>query len=117
MPVIWKIPLRITDYQEVSVPRGAVPLSVAVQDRVLQAWVLVEPELPRVNHPVWVIGTGRALDDTVDLGGFLGTVQNGHYVWHVFWTWDPDAAAGVPAMESAVLDIAAAATTTATGGW
>lgn len=59
---IWKFPLAITDQQEVRMPLGAVPLSVAMQGDVLCLWCAVAPDAEQVNRLVFVHGTGHPMD-------------------------------------------------------
>jgi len=81
---IWKIPLEVTDEQTVMIPTGAVPLTVQIQGDTLCLWVHVDPTLPKVERTIWVYGTGNPIPER-PYQTYLGTVQDGYFVWHVHW--------------------------------
>lgn len=84
---IWKYPLEVTNRQEVLMPKGAVILSVHVQDGSPCIWAIVNPRqgastaAPRV---IRMYGTGHHFD--VESFAFIGTflVASGTLVFHVF---------------------------------
>lgn len=94
---VYRYRLTITDEQTVSMPEGAVILSVARRDypqlpmlgvggdEPLDMWALVDPDAPVRPRRIRIAGTGHPLDD-VDQLEFLGTVQvvQGQLVFHVF---------------------------------
>ena len=84
---VFKYPLEVRS-NVLTVPFGAQILSVGQQNGQLCLWALVEPEAREVQIEITVVGTGwdikGRLSDFVD--GFLGTVQVGAFVWHVFDT-------------------------------
>ena len=63
-------------------PQGWEPLHVAMQDRQACLWALVDPDAPKVPALVQSYGMGFSLAD--DPGKFLGTAQQGPFVWHFF---------------------------------
>ena len=81
---IWKWQLEITGEQTISVPTGAVFLCVQFQRGALCVWALVQPDYPREDVTVSVVGTGHAV--SANTGPYLGTAQQvgGRLVWHVF---------------------------------
>lgn len=101
MTTIWKYKLTYKlgaplEEQELEMPMGAAPLTVQMQEDALCLWAIVNPEAPKLNHKVYVFGTGGRLPDidpTVTHRyrhgyierGYIGSVQDGPYVWHVFW--------------------------------
>lgn len=82
---IWKFPLRVADTQQVSVPRGAQILSAQVQHGALCLWALVEPDEPREDRTIVIVGTGNQAPIMTRLR-HIGTAQmaGGSLVWHVF---------------------------------
>ena len=81
---IWKFPLGV-GRNVFEMPLGARLLSVGEQQGHVVLWAAVEPLAEPCERVVWVVGTGHkhaAL--TGDLSGFVGTVQVGEFVWHVF---------------------------------
>ena len=86
MMTIWKYKLTVADTQYIAIPRGGQFLSVQMQGQDLCVWVLFNRAEPRVDRrAVHVIGTGNPIPDGLLRGtAFLGTVQCGAFVWHVF---------------------------------
>lgn len=84
MTTIWKFPLAITDEQPINVPSGFVPLSVQMQNRELCLWAKVKPGKTEKIKTVYVVGTGNPMPSEASDAVFVGTVQNGPFVWHVF---------------------------------
>lgn len=88
---IWKYELAITDEQKIEVPPGFKPLHVGAQPTRLGGlqlclWAEVNEGTGSTdNMPllVRVIGTGNAMPDMSDFG-YVGTVQMGLFVWHVY---------------------------------
>jgi hypothetical protein len=83
---IWKYPLKITDEQDVLIPRRYRARSVGLQDGGAQLvmWVHVDESFERIPVRVYVVGTGNPANVPLTTR-FIGTVQmpNG-FVWHVF---------------------------------
>jgi hypothetical protein len=88
---IWKYEIEVTDRQEIELPLGAEFLPFVAQQpgqraHMLTLWAYV----PRVEDdrmqkvPVYVVGTGNSIPDEVGQHGYLGSVQSGVFVWHVF---------------------------------
>ena len=84
MKEIWKFTLPVTDYPVVSMPKGARVLSVGVQHGEVQIWALVDPEAPKELRGFRVAGTGHPLEDEIESLRFIGLVQMGDLVWHIF---------------------------------
>jgi hypothetical protein len=85
--VIWKYHLRVDYEQEVELKRGAIILSVGVQNEVICLWVLTsnDPTVPIEPHTIYIVGTGHDADPMFHYK-FLGTVQLflGRLIFHVF---------------------------------
>jgi len=81
---VWKFPLTVADEQIIDIPRVNQPLTVQVQDRDANLWVLVDPDSPRIRVRVRIFGTGHP-GITRDML-YVGTFQmyGGNLVWHVF---------------------------------
>lgn len=86
MKVIWKYPIRITDFNSIEVPKGAEFLSAKVQNGQLTVWALVTPTAPKVNRTIRIFGTGNPTDNDFETLTFIDTVltHNDSLVWHVF---------------------------------
>ena len=56
-------------------------LTVQMQHGVLVLWALVDPLQPKEQRTINIFGTGGPAPDT---GVYIGTVQDGGMVWHVF---------------------------------
>ena len=85
MQQIWKYPIYVTDRQMLHVPVNAIPLCVQVQAGNICLWAQVEPGPLDETWDVCVVGTGQDMYnvDSV-IVGYVGTVQVGDFVWHVF---------------------------------
>ena len=83
---IYKYQLEITDEQHVAMPRGAKLLSVQVQRGVCCLWALVGEDLDADDMDstrlIRIVGTGNPTDITDE--PFIGMVQMGQFMWHVF---------------------------------
>lgn len=83
MKAVWKQPLNhgVTDFFS---PVGAKPLAVALQGDQIMLWQLVDTEAAKVGRRYMVAGTGHPLPDAILPSDYVGTVQQGPFVWHVF---------------------------------
>jgi hypothetical protein len=88
MKEIWKYELILEDYNIVSLPKGAKPLSVQVQgentDHV-RMWCLINLNEEEYEERVFrVVGTGYSIKDENIV--YIDTFQlyNGSFVGHVF---------------------------------
>lgn len=86
MMTIWKYPLEITDEQTIELPQRSEILSVQMQNGVPTIWALVDPKAPgpKVKQKIGIFGTGNPIDGVLFKQAFIGTVQQGSLVWHVF---------------------------------
>lgn len=79
---IYKYPLRWPSEQTVSMPVGAQILCAQMQMGVICLWAIVNPGTPTEDRNIRVYGTGIEVD--LEGHSYIGTVQSGPLVWHVF---------------------------------
>ncbi len=89
MTKIYKYPLAVLDAQEILVPQGAFVLSVQIQHHGgIVFWAMVDDEAGPERRTYRVFGTGQPIPDDLtnarNGSRYLGTVQDGVLVWHVF---------------------------------
>lgn len=84
---IWKFPLEISDTIRLDMPLGAEVLSVQMQDGTPTLWALVEPAMPLTAYSFRVFGTGHPVPNGAGLDVFVGTLQMGPLVFHMFKDW------------------------------
>lgn len=89
MKTIWKFPLTVTDVQIVMMPPGAEILSVEIQGGIICLWALIDVKKEtqlEVPHQIEIVGTGNPMQqiDHWLSRKFIGTVQQGQFVWHIF---------------------------------
>lgn len=85
MKTIWKYKLNVNDYNAVIIPKGAIPLSVQVQDEVVCLWCLINPDEKENEERLFrMVGTGHLIEDKKL--NYIGTFQlyNGGFVGHLF---------------------------------
>lgn len=78
---IWKYSLE----NIIEMPKGAEILTIDIQNGQMfnaQMWVKVDTENEVEKRMFEVIGTGQNFDDTNRK--YIGTYQDGPFVWHVF---------------------------------
>lgn len=79
---IWKWPL-VGALDEESMPKGTTILCVQMQTTVPTIWALVDTEQMETERRRFrIYGTGREIPS--ESGIYIGTVQNGPFVWHIF---------------------------------
>jgi hypothetical protein len=83
MKMIWKFPLRDMGPCEVPMPQGAEILDVQMQNELPCIWAMVDPHAPVEAKTFVIHGTGHVVGDDTKLS-YIGTVQQGTLVWHVF---------------------------------
>jgi len=81
---IWKFPLAVTNFQQVSMPVGAKILALQVQREQPCIWALVDPVALRENINVETFGTGHRIDSMER--EYIGTYQlvDGNLIFHCF---------------------------------
>lgn len=80
--VIFKYPLILTARQILRVPIRHMALSCQLQRDELCLWMAVDSEATLIDYPVTIVGTGHEVPK--DAGGYIGTVQMGEFVWHIY---------------------------------
>lgn len=83
MRTIWKYQLRRPS-TVISLPRGATPLCVQLQDDEPHLWIMCDPdEQEREMRTFTIVGTGWRFRWPVV---YIGTYQEDGYVWHLLET-------------------------------
>jgi hypothetical protein len=85
MKTIWKYTFEIVDVFEIEMPVGAKVLTVQLQGGQPCMWAEVNPLAPTERVQFRVIGTGHSFTPTK----YVGTIQTGMFVWHVYEGIDP----------------------------
>lgn len=87
---IWKFVLNRADRQTIKMPHGAHVISVQMQKTgpyelhgTPCLWAIVEPNEEKEDREFLFIGTGHDFDEE-DASVYIGTIQDGPLVWHVF---------------------------------
>ena len=84
MKIIYKYPIKITDYQVIEMPINSNILTVQMQKETPCIWAIVDPDnKPELRH-IRIVGTGHPINNTMI--NYIGTFQmaSGILVWHVF---------------------------------
>ncbi len=82
---IFKYQLEVTNLQTIELPQGARILSVRQQGGQIMLWAMVHPTHQTIPHTFRIYGTGHPVDENSGrTQSFLGTVQLGALVFHVF---------------------------------
>ena len=82
---IWKYSLPAPGVQLLSMPKGAIPLTVQMQARMPTLWVICDPAQACVQREMAVVGTGWPAPDIGRGVTYCGTVQApDSLVWHFF---------------------------------
>lgn len=81
---IWKYEIPIGSTFRLDMPKGAIPLTVALQGDQPCLWAIVQCEAPREPRQFVIRGTGHFFDGYE--GEYVGTFQmlGGALVYHVF---------------------------------
>lgn len=81
MKEIWKFPIEM-GANKIEMPNGAVVLTVQLQNDIPCLWAIVNPEEASNTRVFHIHGTGHPLE--VAPRDYVGTFQQGPFVWHVF---------------------------------
>lgn len=87
MQAIWKYPLAIADVQEIEVPKHSTFVAVQAQANVPTLWLRVFTGNAVEKVRIRIYGTGHE-HSSIPMSDYLGTVQIGALVWHVFGDFD-----------------------------
>lgn len=84
MTTIWKYSLKVTDQQELQIPKGGELLCVQTQADGPCLWVKVDDAQPKVNRYFAIYGTGNPIRDITQR--YIGTFQmhKGALVFHLY---------------------------------
>lgn len=85
--VIYKYELALKYKQDIELPMDYDVLSVQCQNNSIMLWAVVYPTAEKVPRRIYIFGTGEKLPDNFNeyiRPGYLGTVQQDIYVWHIF---------------------------------
>ena len=77
MKTIYKYPA----YLNVAMPIGARIIRVGQQEGSAYIWAIVDPNADTEPRNFFVAGTGAGLPDSSE---YIGTFEEGVFVWHVF---------------------------------
>lgn len=85
---IYKYPLFVNESQVIKLQRRHRVLSVGLQDNQIYLWSAVETDDALVDLEVYIYGTGHTVTGSPTTKNiqdlkFIGTVQQGPFVWHV----------------------------------
>lgn len=85
MRTVYKYPAHAGLF-DLTLPKGAELLCVAIQHGVPQMWALVDDEAPTEKRSFCGIGTGVEIPKQWKVLSYIGTFQlnNGYLVFHVF---------------------------------
>ena len=82
---VYKYPLRITDIQKVSLPKGAKILCIKNQKEVICLWALVNPDETEFEDAVLrCVGTGHPIEEPIEEYIDSVLVYGGSLVFHFF---------------------------------
>jgi hypothetical protein len=80
---IYKYPFAIESKTSISVPSGHVVMHVGLDPAgVPCVWALVEPEAPKIDIAIWVVGTGHDVPE--EACRHVGSFVQSAFVWHIF---------------------------------
>lgn len=82
MRAIWKFEVTPTDRFVIDMPKEAKLLAVQVQHGVPQLWAEVDTDNAKEYRTFAIYGTGNMLPS--DPGKYVGTFQDGIFVWHLY---------------------------------
>lgn len=85
MKTIYKYPATL-GYFRLDMPEGAEVLTVQMQGDNAVMWARVDEDRPKTTRLFALVGTGHDLKEVSDASqwGYIGTVQAGWTVWHLF---------------------------------
>lgn len=83
MKRIYKYPITVDDKITLSLPLGAKILTVQMQKTCPCLWVMVDPDLPKVERRFCLYGTGMEVKDNPF---YIGSFQmlGGDLIFHLF---------------------------------
>jgi len=82
MKAIWKFEIPIESAFSLSMPRASEIIAFQTQKNRAYIWAIVFTNMCSVLRKFEMYGTGYGLRPNP--GRYIGTIQNGGYVWHLF---------------------------------
>jgi hypothetical protein len=79
---IFKYTLTLQEYQTLNLPRNAEIITFRSQLGKLTIWAIVNTELDYVPREFQIVGTGE--DFVIANRKYIGTAEQGSFVWHLF---------------------------------
>lgn len=83
MKTIYKYPLTLSERQYIEVPVGAHFMCTQVQRGAICLWAMVNTDQQTVHYEIALVGTGTPMPH--GLWQYIGTVQQGDFVWHIYY--------------------------------
>ncbi|MCK4828256.1 hypothetical protein KA005_71670 [bacterium] len=85
MKTIYKYSIPITDFFSLNLPMGAKILAFQTQGGLPVIWAIVNPENELEEREFCIRGTGHPDNSgKLDNDIYIGTIQTGILVWHLF---------------------------------
>lgn len=85
--MIYKYPFDLDKRSfELQLPIDHKVLTVQMQIDIACMWVMLDPMCPTQKYTFYINGTGEPMQVNANgsVGRYLGTIQDGPYVWHIF---------------------------------
>lgn len=83
--VIYKYTIKLKNKQTVELPLGAKVLKFGHKGDDISLWAMVDSEeSDKLPLDVIVIGTGNAIEESLDRYEHVETIITGFYVWHIY---------------------------------
>ncbi len=81
MKKIYKYSLPKHGLNVIRMPKDSAILHVGAQGQMLCMWAPVNEDCELSFRSFYVVATGESVDDDLQ---YIGTIQEGSFVWHVF---------------------------------
>lgn len=82
---VYKYQLELKSHQVIEMPKGSQILTFQEQNGILTLWAIVDTEeFKTEEREISIYATGYTIPDKCDVSNWIGTVQVGSLVWHVF---------------------------------
>lgn len=81
---IYKYTLNLGT-NEIQMPLFSRVLTCQMQGGTITIWALVDPLQTLTKHTFFVGGAGHKFPESITVNNYIGTVQDGAFIWHVFF--------------------------------
>lgn len=83
---VFKYPIKMGDYFDVCLPKGAKILKIDCQFNNPQMWALVDPTRPNEKRSFRIAGTGHPIYENSEQLNFIDTfkMNDGALIFHIF---------------------------------